>query len=336
MEGIVLKKESVEESTKLFWSPSVAWRPESGKLKIEMFIYDEFALSLFPSLYYLTQSGIVFSALVEKFAPDKKRKVAAFLRDLLKKRILVTGLLTPQEVFYPQTKLFSTEYGDELLFNAKALGDFKTIQLNRRIPAEEVPEKRVVLRSDFKFPANFEDRKSHRVFSQESMPFETFQKFVSIFRQRIDDSGLRYYYATAGGLYPIDIYLHIKEGRIENLGPGVYFYQPVDHSLVLVEPDADLNNEAHLFLNKEIFNSSAFSLYFFYNADVTMPKYRSDGYLYALLDTGILIGTLTLAGELLNMGFCSIGEIVFTKVEKFFHLNDRQIYLHTVECGLKL
>jgi hypothetical protein len=48
-----------------------------------------------------------------------------------------------------------------------------------------------------------------------------------------------------------------------------------------------------------------------------------------------MISALTQAAELVDIGLCSIGEMSFRKIEKYFKLNERQVYLHTIEGGLK-
>ncbi len=39
-------------SKKIYWSPSVFWEILDNKLKIEMFLYDEFAMNLFPEFFF--------------------------------------------------------------------------------------------------------------------------------------------------------------------------------------------------------------------------------------------------------------------------------------------
>ena len=73
---------------------------------------------------------------------------------------------------------------------------------------------------------------------------------------------------------------------------------------------------------------------FIYNAEATMPKYGAQGYLYSLLDTGIMVSTLNSVGEMLGIGMCSIGDMLFDKVKPLFGLNENQVWLHTVE-GVK-
>lgn len=67
-----------------------------------------------------------------------------------------------------------------------------------------------------------------------------------------------------------------------------------------------------------------------------MPKYGGDGYLYALIDAGIIVDKLTQIAEILNMGLCSIGVIDFDNISHLFKLGKYETLLHTVEIGLKL
>ncbi len=75
---------------------------------------------------------------------------------------------------------------------------------------------------EIKIPTNnfshmIEKRKSVRVFDNETlMDKEKFFKIISILRER-DAITHRYYYASAGGLYPIDVYVYIKENRIKEI-----------------------------------------------------------------------------------------------------------------------
>lgn len=284
-------------SKKIYWSPSVFWEILDNKLKIEMFLYDEFAMNLFPEFFFLTQRGIEVNNLLNEFPEVDQKRLNLLIKDLIKKRILVSNLLTPQEVFFPQSRIFETEYGDELLYDANALKEFKKKQLNRTFEASI--DKKIYFNDNFEFPENIADRKSYRKFDEENkISFDDFSKMISIFKQIRNENETRYYYASAGGLYPIDVFLYIKKDRIENINQGIYYYNPNENCIQLVNDHSIISEEAHLFFNKDIFKSSAFSVYLIYNVDANMAKYKSDGYFYACLDAGIMISALTQAAEI--------------------------------------
>ncbi|MBP3196042.1 MAG: SagB family peptide dehydrogenase, partial [Butyrivibrio sp.] len=183
-----------------------------------------------------------------------------------------------------------------------------------------------------------ENRQSHRSFKEtEAVPFENFSQVISSFRQRKQSNGdIRYYYPCAGGLYPIDIYIYVKDGRVDKLDGGLYYYSPVRDTIELINKEAKIDENSQFYTNKKIFSSSAFTVYFVYNAAVTMPKYSGAGIMYACIDTGIMAEQLVNISEMLGIGTCSIGNIDFEKISHLFNLNKNQVLLHSVECGLKL
>lgn len=73
-------------------------------------------------------------------------------------------------------------------------------------------------------------------------------------------------------------------------------------------------------MNKDIFSHSAFSIYFIYDADVSMPKYGGMAYIYACIDTGIMVSLLTYIAEAEEVGSCSIGEMDYKKIKPLFPL----------------
>ena len=108
---------------------------------------------------------------------------------------------------------------------------------------------------------------------------------------------------------------------------------PMRGGLIPADSGASLEQDLHFAGNRNIYSGSAFSLYFVYNAEYSMPKYGSRSYYYAMLDAGILIGTLNLAAAEHGMGCCSIGDLNFRKAEAAFHLNEYQQYLHCMIFG---
>lgn len=85
------------------------------------------------------------------------------------------------------------------------------------------------------------------------MDKEKFFKIISILRER-DAITHRYYYASAGGLYPIDVYVYIKENRIKEIPGGLYYYSPKLNCLQKIKKENVINEESQYFMNKDIFH----------------------------------------------------------------------------------
>ncbi len=315
-----------------FWSPSAYWKIQKNKLRIDTYYFTGAALEVFPDFYFLAQDGLTVDVVMKNFPAVNSVALKQFIDQLIEKRILVSSILSPEEVFRPQARLFKNTYSEEILYNEAVYNEYKKLQLSRVF--ENAAQGKLELGKSGHFPAIIKDRRSYREFDIKPVPFTIFSILLSVFKQT-HGKDVRYYYASAGGLYPIDIFIYVKQGRVENTEKGLYYYNPIDNSLNLVDGNVAINDDIHFTGNKEIYHMSAFSIFMIYDAGVTMPKYRENGYFYALIDCGIMVGALTQASELLGIGLCSIGSVNFQKIRDYFKLSDNQVLLHTVELGLK-
>lgn len=321
------------EDLKYYWSPSVRWEINGCEVRIEIFSYKDFALELFPKFYFLTHKGICKAKLIEEFPGVEPKKLARFIDDLIRKRVLTCSVLTPQEVFFPQSYIFQNKYNEKIVFDAAELQKFKEKQLQRCIAP---PDCKKLFLENAELPEWISGRCSYRTFNRrEKITYGTFSKLFSVFKQIKSENGTRYYYASAGGLYPVDVYVYVKENRVDSVEQGIYYYSPLDNSLNLIDNNCTISKEAHYFTNQAIFDQSAFSIFFIYNVEANMPKYGGMAYFYACVDSGIMVSALTAIAELHNIGICSIGDMQFGKIHKYFKLNQNQVFLHALEAGLK-
>jgi len=311
---------------KYYWSPAIKWDEE------QYTHIDPEIRYLMPKFYFYMQKGRTIEEIKYYFSEISQYKLEAFLKEAIQDGLLVSSILSPQDVFKSQDKLFYNPYGEDIKYNPTAYESFKSKQLNRQMnPMGE----KMYLKKSKQFPSFVETRNSHRKFNiREQLPLSELSQLLSVLMQRRNQTNIKYYYPSAGGLYPIDIYIYIKENRVENLKQGIYYYSPIENSLTMVNEFCTITDEIQHYTNKSIFNSSALTVYMIYNADATMPKYGSDGYFYACIDTGIIVNTLDYVASMLNIGTCSIGEIHFDSIKDFFKLNDNQVLIHSMEIGL--
>lgn len=330
-----IKIESAQNpSKKYFWTPGVKWEKNGNNVKIEIFIYNGVAAELFPDFYFLTQKGATLEELHKSYASHDTRKLTHLFEDFIKKGILVQNVQPPKQLFYHQNQLFENTYSEKIRIDNAELEKFKCEQLSRSHGLES-GEKTMLPRNE-SIPEIIRERRSYRRFNvRKPVPFNTFAALLTVLSQYKEKETTRYYYASAGGLYPIDVYLYIKHDRVENVEHGLYYYNPVDNSINLVDANAQITKDSQYFTNQDIFEGSAFTIYFMYNARVTMPKYDGMGYFYAIIDSGIMVGSLTTIAEMNDIGLCSIGDMKFNKIQKYFRLNCNQVYLHSIELGLK-
>ena len=180
----------------------------------------------------------------------------------------------------------------------------------------------------------FAPRHAVRRFSLKPVPFSALSQMLDGLR-RVDASGkAKYGYASAGGVYPNQLYLHVKPGRVEGLGAGVYYHHPIEHELRLVEPDAAIDRSIHIpFINQPVFDEAAFSLFIIARLSAIAPVYGDRSWHFAVLEAGLMSHALELSAVEAEIGLCHIGTIAFDAVRPLFHLEESDVLVHSLLGG---
>lgn len=312
-----------------FWAPSVRFRVENGELKVERFNYGKKGAEFFPEFYYYTQKGTSVEKLREHFSEEKRVFLNNLIGDFIRKKILVKSIASPKEIFYSQKKLYINEYDKDMCFIKEKLEKFKLEQSERHTFRGDIS----YILENSKKEKIIEERHSVREFNSTPISYSDFSAILGYLKNK-PESHTRYY-PTAGGLATVDIYIHIKAKRVTGVEAGVYYYDPVENSIIFIEDGKRITAEAHYITNKDIFESSAFTIYFVYNAGASMPKYEGMAYYYGIIECGIIVSLLTYVGEKVNIGSCCIGDMHYEKVKPCFKLNEDQVILHSMEFGVK-
>ena len=330
----VVNEVQVEDNKKYYWSPAMPWKKVEDKIVIGEMSYSGIANYAFPKLYFITQEGIRLDEIFSEFPMIDRNRLDKFIQKLIGNRVLLSSILPLKDAVKLQNNIYDNKYGDEIYYDVEAYNKFKKQQLSRKLSYDEAGK--ITLKQHGIGIKEIVDRKTYRSFNEkEKMTFSTFSHLISVFGQNKIGDEIKYHYASAGGLYPIDIYIYVKKDRVENLDEGLYYYNPIEDSLIIVNNEQKITKQAHRYGNRSIFESSAFSMFLIYNANVSMPKYGSMGYAYACLEAGAMVGTLTQVAETKDVGICSIGDLDFESIREIFYLNDNQMFVHLVEIGLK-
>lgn len=95
----------------------------------------------------------------------------------------------------------------------------------------------------------------------------------------------KYKYASAGGLYPVQVYLRLLI-PIDSLAAGVYYFRPDGHliRISLIESNAKLEISGH-----------ELEIYFVANLDIINPFYAEYSKKYSFLEAGYMQGVLDIA-----------------------------------------
>ena len=126
----------------------------------------------------------------------------------------------------------------------------------------------------------------------------------------------KYLYPSAGGLYPVQAYLHVRPGRVTGIAPGFHYYEPLAHRLIALTPGLDLDISIHsTLINRAIFEQSAFAVFLIVEAAAIAPLYGPLARDFCLLEAGAMLQLLMTEAPGHGLGLCPAGEV---DLDRFF------------------
>uniref|UniRef100_UPI002F9169BB AMP-binding protein n=1 Tax=Kitasatospora sp. NBC_01519 TaxID=2903576 RepID=UPI002F9169BB len=154
---------------------------------------------------------------------------------------------------------------------------------------------------------------------------------------RRTDTGGRpaFLYPSAGGLYAVQVYLHVRPGRVQGLPGGLYGYHPDAHDLTPHAPDIDLDPGIHLGpANRPLANTAAFAVLLATDPADSAPLYGCDAEPLALLNAGymgqLLCHTATEAG----LALAPVHGVDFDRIRWMLPGGEHLVLLHTLLGGI--
>jgi amino acid adenylation domain-containing protein len=181
----------------------------------------------------------------------------------------------------------------------------------------------------------YELRRSYRRFSSDKISFENFSEFLSCMRQGSLSGNPKYLYASAGGTYPVQMYLYIKPERVESVEPGIYYYHPEAHRLMLLSSNPDIpENIYDTFTNRPIFTQAAFGLFLIAQMEAIIPLYKERSLHYAVIEAGLISQLLETFAPDYGLGLCQIGNFDFHRIKHLFELDETHLLVHSLLGGI--
>lgn len=124
--------------------------------------------------------------------------------------------------------------------------------------------------------------------------------------------------ASAGALYPLELYLHAAD--VVSLNEGLYHYSPKGNCLQYLKPlrqghvcDATLYPDLVSRASLTVFVTALF--------ERSTWKYGARGYRYALLEAGAVAHAMSLAATALGLGSLNVGGFVDSEVDDLLELD---------------
>lgn len=136
---------------------------------------------------------------------------------------------------------------------------------------------------------------------------------------------------SAGGLYPIEVY--IVANNVEGLKRGIYHYSVRDHSVVLIREGDFRKDIMHAALKQEVMRDAAAVFVLSAVFDRVRSKYGERGYRYSYMEAGHVSQNIYLQATSLGLGSVVVGAFIDGDVNELIGVDGRKeaaISLHAV------
>lgn len=176
-------------------------------------------------------------------------------------------------------------------------------------------------------------RRSRRDFGDQALTLDRVSQILWA-AQGITDEAQGFRAApSAGALYPLEIYLVIKDQGVEGLEPGVYHYFPEGHRLQVRVKEDIYSEFAQACLGQEAVVQAPASLVVTAEYGRTTGKYGERGKRYVEIEVGHVGQNIYLQAEALELGTCAIGAYNDEEVSRILTLPAERRPLYIMPLG---
>jgi nonribosomal peptide synthetase protein BlmIII len=176
-------------------------------------------------------------------------------------------------------------------------------------------------------------RRTTRSFDPMPVSLAEVSALLSATRMTMLDGEPKYWYPSAGGGYPVQIYVLAAPARVQDLPCGSYYYHPERNCLIPLHPDASLPASAHAEINRRPFRESAFALYLIGRMDAITPLYGDLSWDFAVFEAGAISQLLGQVAAEHGLGLCPIGTMDTAPLAGLFGLAANDRFLHALLGG---
>lgn len=223
----------------------------------------------------------------------------------------------------------------EMLLDPQQRTHFKQQQHGiRRFVMPPARTELVPLPLDAARQAEFAHRRSQRQFGTQPISLDGFSKFLSCLQQLSCEGQPKYRYGSAGGAYPVQTYVHLKDNAVTGFDSGLYYYHPIQHALLAVAPGLPLDREIHQpLINQPMFDQASFSIFLIGIPDAIEPLYGDLSLQFMTLEAGAMTQLLEESAARCQIGLCQIGWLDFERIRPQFGIETSFRLLHSLVGG---
>jgi len=162
-------------------------------------------------------------------------------------------------------------------------------------------------------------RRSVRTYKKEPLTIEQLSQLCWAAQGITSEEGGRTA-PSAGAKYPLEVFLVV--GNVDGLDPGVYHYNPFDHSLTKKEGGDKREKLRASALGQKPLSFAPVSFVITGIYERTMVKYGERGIRYVHIEVGHVCQNIYLQAEALDLGTVVIGAFEDQKIKKLLNLKE--------------
>lgn len=186
---------------------------------------------------------------------------------------------------------------------------------------KEKPQKIILPQPSYESKVSVEQalqsRRSNRSYKDEPITIKEFSQLLWAAQGITSDQGGRTA-PSVGAKYPLEIFGVV--GEVKGLDPGLYQYDPKDHSLIIRKKGDLRENLAEAALGQPSITDAPLDLVITGIYARTMEKYGERAYRYVHIEVGHACQNIYLQAETLNLGTVLIGAFQDDKVAEVLQL----------------
>ncbi|MBJ9978491.1 amino acid adenylation domain-containing protein [Pseudomonas sp. S75] len=176
-------------------------------------------------------------------------------------------------------------------------------------------------------------RKTANEFGERPVGFDAFTSLLNMLSFVEQGGTLRALYPSAGGLYPVQVYVQIERGRVAGFEEGAYYFHPVNKQLVRLSQDTPISAQNHYPANQPMAAAASFTVFLVADLSAISPLYGDASRDMSLIEAGAMLQLLMMDCESHGVSLRPIGGCVFDDAREALQLSSRHLLLHTILAG---
>jgi SagB-type dehydrogenase family enzyme len=180
----------------------------------------------------------------------------------------------------------------------------------------------------------FRDLKSTRNFSNAPIEPKLLGRWLDSLALSLENGKPKAAYPSAGGLYPVQVYLHVKSGAVKSLLPGTYFFDALERQLTAIPSHGTEERSFFFGESADLEARAPITLYLIADMTAIEPLYAASSLQYCHVEAGAMTQLLRMSSRALNLGTCFVSECDSRRLLNHLHLDARHhSHLGTIFAG---